>query len=636
MARRLSKADLLARYRTRIKMSQKWRRDEGYDDLWARMIDLYAGKHFKTASAEDQISINIAFSTLNVIFPSVTINFPKITCAAMRPEQEDEASITEAVSNWQWRHFQFQPEFRLASKDFLAVGHGWVKNGWKFVETPKPYTDEQYTEAFVKARDEADQYAVDNPSLAGQLPTDDEIRDSLGETQLIVAEDQPTVERVDFFDVFVDPDGQSMKTIRWIAQRIRRPIEDVRGDDRYQRQVRMAAKADSQSKHIPDGRNAEKCGDDVQRVTVWEFWDIAQGTMCAFTEGGDGFLIEPRKSPFPFGHPFEMLRNYDVPNCFYPMGELEALECLQLELNSTRSQMMNHRKRYARKYVARERSLTPSAVAALESANDGEIVFVGGSEPLDQTIAAVQITPTPPEFYQQSDQIEGDMDTVSGVNEYARGGGGDIRRTATEASIIQDAANSRAADKLAVIELSISRVASKVISLTKIFMTGEQVARVVGPNNASLWVPYNRDWLVADADFEVEAGSTMPVNETQRRNDAMQLMGVVSPLFGIVVDPLPTIEYVLRNGFGIKNPQRFLMAAPPMGLGDPSQQDPSQGTGGPPGGAPPGVDIQAGAAAPPPSNTGAPADPQGGTDAVPPEILAQLAGQTGYAPNTLQ
>lgn len=635
MARRISKADLLGRYRTRINQSKKWRKDEGYDDLWDRMIDLYAGKHFKNASNEDQISINIAFSTLNVIFPSVTINHPKINVQAMRPEQSDEADITEAVSNWQWRHFQFQPEFRLASKDFLAVGHGWVKNGWKFVEKPKPYTDEEYATAYDAAVDQQNQYAVERPDLASGLPTDDEIKASLGETTMMVVEDQPTVERVDFMDVFVDPDGKSMKDIRWIAQRIRRPIEDVKSDPKYNRAVRTSVRSDGNAKYIPDNKTVDQCGDDIKRVTVWEFWDIAQGTMCVFTEGGDGFLVEPRETPFPFGHPFEMIRNYDVPNHFYPMGELEALECLQLELNATRSQMMNHRKRYARKYLARERSLSAQAVAVLESSNDGEIAFVGGTDPLSESVVAVQITPTPPEFYQQSEQIENDMDTVSGVNEYARGGGGDVRRTATEASIIQDAANSRAADKLAVIELAIARVASKVIACTKLFMTGEQVARVVGPNNASVWIPYNRDWLVAEADFEVEAGSTAPINETSERNDAMQLMGILSPLFGVIVDPLPTITYVLRK-FGIKNPGQFLMQAQPQGLGDPNAVDPNADPNAqPPGGAPGPSPLQPGQAGPPPSNTGPPPDLQGGSDAVPPEILAQLQGQTSFQPQTL-
>ena len=43
--------------------------------------------------------------------------------------------------------------------------------------------------------------------------------------------------------------------------------------------------------------------------------------------------------PYAYGQPFVMLRNYDVPDYFYPMGDLEAIESLQLELDKTRSQI---------------------------------------------------------------------------------------------------------------------------------------------------------------------------------------------------------------------------------------------------------------------------------------------------------
>jgi hypothetical protein len=50
---------------------------------------------------------------------------------------------------------------------------------------------------------------------------------------------------------------------------------------------------------------------------------------------------------------------------------------------------------------------------------------------------------SPPEFYNQSELISNDIDRVSGVSEYQRGSLPEIRRTATEAGIIQDAANAR-------------------------------------------------------------------------------------------------------------------------------------------------------------------------------------------------
>ena len=81
--------------------------------------------------------------------------------------------------------------------------------------------------------------------------------------------------------------------------------------------------------------------------------------------------------------------------------------------------------------------------------------------------------PLSSEIYNLSSIIEQDINTVSGVSEYARGSMPEIRRTATEASIIADAQNARAADKLAIIEISIGHVGRRVIQLMQQYMTGE-------------------------------------------------------------------------------------------------------------------------------------------------------------------
>ena len=98
-------------------------------------------------------------------------------------------------------------------------------------------------------------------------------------------------------------------------------------------------------------------------------------------------------------------------------------------------------------------------------------------------------TPLSPEIYNMSSIIEEDINTVSGVSEYARGQLPEIRRTATEASqLIADAGNARAADKLAIVELGIGHVARRVIQLMQQFMTGEQWPGCLGRGGETLFV----------------------------------------------------------------------------------------------------------------------------------------------------
>lgn len=618
-----TKDELLKRYRHRIKLSQRWREDEGYDDTWRRLIDLYRGKTFTAVRAgEDKIAVNVAFSTINVIAPSVAVNNPKITVNATRPEFEDQAVITEAVTNYWWRHYEVKPEFRRAVDDFLILGHGWLKCGWRYDEREVPTSWEEQQEARDQMQAEMDNYALEYPEMAADLPSEEDVDGNVPKTKMEVMEDRPYVERVNPFDIFVDPEATSMGELKWIVQRITRPLEDVQADDRYSQARRKRLKADaSLNPRFGDRDEARKRSDDIKRITLWEFYDLQRGTMCVFPESGDEFLIDPQPLPYPFGHPFRMIRNYDVPNQFYPVGDLEALEPLQRELNATRSAMVNHRKKYARKYLARASALSGQARTALESDLDNQIAYIEDDNiPLGDVIAPLPITMIDPQMYNYSQVIEQDVDRVSGVNEYMRGALPEIRRTATEASIIQDAANARAADKLAIIEEAIKHVARMLVQLAQTYLTGEQVALVIGSADQKLWVPFQREDILGEFSFEVEAGSTQPNNDATKRQQAMQLINVLAPYTQMgVVDPQQLVLYVLQTGFGMKNPQKLISQQPPMGGMMPP--------GGPQQALPPGQ----------PQDIPAPAQdamqqsamPAPGGASVPPELLAALQMQMG-------
>jgi hypothetical protein len=586
---RTSNADLLKKYRQHISKSKRWRREEGYDDTWRRLIDMYRGRHYEFATDEDRLLVNVAFATVNVISPSVSVNYPKIAVNARKPEDSPRAIITEAVVNYWWKHYKVKPEFRRAVKDFLVCGHAWLKVGYRYVE-----------EEDIPTEDDASTVSDDNPIT----PT------------VIIREDRPFVERVSPFDVFVDPDATSEQDMRWIAQRIRRPLKEIKADKRYNRTARENCSPSSTSKFVDEPDRKKTWDESHQYADVWEFYDLKTGQMSVFTEGGDQFLIKPLKMPYAFGHPFVMIRNYDVPDYFYPLGDLEAIEPLQRELNETRTQMMNHRKRFSRKYLFRESAFDSDGRSALESDYDNVMVPVASDENINNVVAPFPAVVTPPEFYNQSNMIQADVEQISGVTEYQRGGLPEIRRTATEAAIMQDAANARAADKLATIEGVIAAVAERLVALAQQFMTGEQVARVVGRDGEPMWVTFDSDFIAGQFDFEVEAGSTAPVNESFRRQMALQMVDAMAPFAQA----------------GIINTDEFLQQAPPPM--------------GPEGGMPPNV-AAPGPVEPPVGVAGGPmpgpADmvaPPGATpdmlSGIDPSILASLSSRMGIGLENMQ
>ena len=620
MARK-TRAEQYSIIHEKLDSSARWRDEMGYDALWRRMVDLYRGKHWPrtTVSKEDLIAVNLAFSTVNVIAPAVSVNHPKIVVTPNKPEDEDRSAFVEAVVNHLWRHHDFRKPFRRSVKDFLIFGHGWLKVGWKFLEQERELGEAERDELFAEATVETDMFAMENPEMAGDLPGEEQMMASVPLTTMTVVEDQPFIERVSPYDIYIDPEATCIEDAQWIAQRITRPLDEAKKDKRYKASVRKNLSADSMLNpmYAPTDREEQNqyLAGVVERTVIYEFYDIVNNTMSVVPQSGGEFLVDPMPMPYAYGQPFVMLRNYDVPDLFYPMGDLEAIESLQLELDKTRSQLMNARKRYARKYLYHERSFGPEGREALESEDDGRLVpVVDENKPLSEIVVPMPQIPLSPEIYNLSAIIEQDINTVSGVSEYARGSMPEIRRTATEASIIADAQNARAADKLAIVEIGIGHLARRVIQLMQQYMTGEQMAQVSAAGGETLFVPFARDDIVGEYDFSVEGGSTQPMNETIRKQQAVSLMNAVAPLVGIVIDPAALAKYVLQTGFGVKNPDKFII----------QQQTPQDMEA---------ASAEAGAAPMPFGQAPLPPAPDMGafapTGGVPPELLAQLQGQMG-------
>jgi hypothetical protein len=622
---RQSNSDKLSQYRQKLNLAQKVLEQQNYIQLWQRLINLYRGRHYRGAGVGDRLLVNVAFSTINTLAPAIAIGRPKINVNPRRPEDGDKAVVTESIINYWWQHYGCQPEFQRAAKDYLIIGHGWVKTGYRFVEEAK----------LDKIQDTADEAAsMENP------PTGDV------ESTFVIREDRPFLERVDPFNMYVDPYATDMNDLRWIAQKSRRTLKDVKNDERYDYSARQSVGPAVNTAAIDYlTTNAYDYNYDTEEAmcNIFEYYNIDTGEMCIFSDTGDKFLVKPVKMPYVFGHPFIMLRNYEIPGFFYPMGELEAIEPLQYELNETRTQMMNHRKRFSRKYLFSESAFDDIGRQALASDDDNVLVPVKGNENLSNVVAAMPAYINPPEFYQMSASIEADIDRVSGVSEYQRGSIPETTRTAREASIIAEAGNARVSEKLIQIENCIAACASNLIMLAQQYLTGEQTVRIVGTENAPVWLTFDKDYIAGEFDFNVEAGSTAPRNEAFRRDMALQIVSAMQPFAQAgLVNLNKLAEYVLSTGFGVKNAGAFLQEAPaPQGPeGMTPDQAALEGQGLPPGMAPDQMAAmqseQGGQGLPPElmaalqGGQGGP--PQAGMEGLPPELLAALQGGQGGPP----
>ena len=129
------------------------------------------------------------------------------------------------------------------------------------------------------------------------LPSDEDVMDSIPHKTMEVVEDQAFVERISPFDMMVDPEATCLEDARWICQRIVRPLAEVKKDDRYKRSVRQNLVADAGVRYRWDGDDERERYNEVSaRVTLYEYYDLENGTLSVCASSGDDYLLISKQS----------------------------------------------------------------------------------------------------------------------------------------------------------------------------------------------------------------------------------------------------------------------------------------------------------------------------------------------------
>ena len=590
---RIAKPDRLELARQEIQFARDYRDQHGVTQKWHDLLDAYRGRYLDPDQREfeDEIVINYAFATANVIWPSVSIKEPTISVLPRASENEDRAILTEALINYEWERLGAQGPFRQATWDSIVLGLGWVKVGWEYDETSRPLTEEEQIQEIASQITEEDRLAITNPTDPN-LRSDEQIASDVGGlTMTDVVRDDPYVEYVSPFDMHVNSEATSLMDARWIAHRQVRTLEEAKADKIYNRGVRMKLRAESVlTQGLGYGYEDQKRYEDqIDRVVVWEVWDLERGQVMAFSEQSEKFLIDPRPFPYEIGHPFRVLRNYTTTDQFYPQGDIEQILPLVHELNATRSQMLNHRRKQGRKWIGYKDAFDEDARRALESSEDNVVAWVSKSNQrgLNEIITPLPTLPLNPDMYAIDDRLNGDINLITGISEYQRGAAPATRQTATEAAMIQDATNARQAEKLSQVEVFIAEIASALLGIMQQFMQGHRDVRVVGRLGGDpVWFAADQDDIRGEYLFKVQAGSTQPTNESTRRTNAITAMQVLGPFIGPIVDPVQLVKHVMVEGLDIRQPEKLLtppamqqLAQAQAALGQGQEQGQGQGFG---------------------------------------------------------
>ena len=388
--------------------------------------------------------------------------------------------------------------------------------------------------------------------------------------------DGPKAEQLDIFDWLPDPNMWSMDNCRFAIDRRWR-------DGDYIKMMLATGVWE-----LPPGVDLEillSQGSDSARDEIWAQRMEAAGFPNArsarrgeqlhegweFHDGEDVITILDRcipvqAGPNPYWHgkmPFDIYRPTMVPNELCGIGEPEAIEDLQEEMNALRSQRRDNATLVLQRPLAYFDGLVNT---------DDVWMAPGAMIPTDadprEVLFPIPLQDIPGSSYQEEMRLQGDIMRVTGINDMEAGAGDDgAQTTATGAQLVHAAANVRIANKtMLLVTEYITPQAEQTLALYQQKVTSTKY--VAGPprpgeGGGSTWRFYvfgpetlQDDWLI-----EADGGSMAAKNTPQDRDDATRLYNMFGNNPAVRRDKV--VGEILRK-MGVSDWQTWIVAQEPQ------------------------------------------------------------------------
>lgn len=351
-------------------------------------------------------------------------------------------------------------------------------------------------------------------------------------------------------DHLVDEDaGPLDEDVRWHAHRIRRPLEEVKEDKRYNEDVRQRVQAtelsdkDRQREQRKKGGMLErgKGSEKADTVVTWEIYDCRENQWCVVAEGTeDGFLIDPAPvPPGTEGHPFVDLRFTLRDDSWYPIPPVSQWIDPQREYGELRSKLLVHRKRFNRKYWADKNQFSDHARAGeeLTEGEDGTVIWVDQVAMGIPPINPINDAPLDQQVHTELAYLRNDFsDLAASPNQRGSAQGVD---SATEAGILENRTRIKEGDRLSLVADFVCDIARKLDQLVQVHIDRDQAVRVIGPEGELWRVVRQEDYEEIDGEYEysIDVGANTPQLPEIERAQFLSFLGLLKGFPQLLLAP---------------------------------------------------------------------------------------------------
>lgn len=517
-------------------------------------------------------TVNMVLPHLNLLINSVTARDPKFLIVPMGGDQaviEKNSVIAKAVLEYFWRRAACTDVLRDMTQDMVVLGNGFCKVGWSYTEMTSDRTDEDVAAEVTELMETAIAVAEE----LGTPLNDTDIADivqSVSLTNQLVETDEPFAEYVSPYDIYVPANARRLNSCRWIAQKLRLPVSDLKKNPLFDKQAVKDI--------VPDTGYAER--ETIQRyeqqegalpeifahATVYEFYDMEARTICVLQLDADKPLYE---GTIPYAHrypPYVHMRNFnDGGLAFWSFGDVENVAGLQLMVNEIMIAQINDLKRVGNKYFINKKVLTPELAKSLQENKPDAVIPVDlpGNVGINEVLIPVQRLATPSDNYSMEAKMQDYMQRILGVTDLQAGSVQVASRVpATAAAAVEGASTLRSMDKQVNVERSSREMGVRILALCQQFLDEGKAIRIAGPD-APMWLQVSVEDIEGEFSIETEGGSTQAVNPLTKARQGMEILTQIAPMLAQMgYDPENAVRSALTY-MGL-NPDHLLIRPQPQ------------------------------------------------------------------------
>lgn len=376
--------------------------------------------------------------------------------------------------------------------------------------------------------------------------------DKLLDVNELIQEDSPFAMRRGLHDFRNDPEGNDprLNDSRWVAFRWVKSLEDVKKDPKYDNTAKLKPNYVVKTNYSSGSQALRETESEDHkelwgRVEGWTIWDKKEQRIMDMVENHDKWLRNEPKWPLELENfPCETLYFHENATGLFPVPDVWQVMPLQDELNRLISLQMSHLRRISeRKFGSMKDSLDAEEMRKLTHGGDGTVVETNG--PPEQGIYPIPDAVISQDVYMNRQLIKKSIREVQGVSDTEALASTKFEQ-ATEPALIEQAVQSIRGDQQAAFENFTVRTVKKMgqilqqtqdemdIPLDNEQWTDQQifsyiehkVTKIAGPEGSQVimpWLTMSKDDIQGEYDFDIEVGSTMPINEETRKRDAITL-----------------------------------------------------------------------------------------------------------------